>query len=326
MPIPTTPGQTRPCAFVQSCAGQPFFLWLSYIHPHTPYYVPDPYFSMYEGAPLGEPSREKNPASKPFRQQFHRANNDAILPFDFTTVMQMRRIYCGMISLLDAQVGRFLDFLSATKLAENTIVVLMSDHGDYMGDHGMMTKSPSLYDCLVRTPLIVRWPAHLPGNKRSHELVSHIDIMPTLSSAAGCAIPAGVQGIDLLPCLRGGIHPVRETVFSEYGVPAKPYNAQRLLEEGLKPGDFPHPGRNDLPREGNPVSLSGRIRMARTRHWKLVQETGGTNELYDLRNDPEELTNLYGEPAHRAQQEELLRQLEAWKSALPHVEMDDRFL
>jgi arylsulfatase A-like enzyme len=308
--------------FIGEEGGGPFFLWLSYLHPHTPYYVPEPYFSMYSEPPFGDPLVEASLSGKPFRQQFHKANNDAILRFDADTVMEMRRVYAGQVSLLDSEVGRFLDFLEAGGLSDDTMVIYMSDHGDYMGDHGLITKSPSLYDCLVRTPFIVRWPGHAQENRRSRELVSHVDVMPTVLRAAGCPIPKTVQGTDLLPFLAGTASGLRETVFSEYGTPGRPYTPDRLREEGLMPGDFANPGNPAIPWEGNPVSLAGRIRMARTRDWKLVQEEGGTSELYDLQGDPHELTNLYDRPEHRAVQTALLNRLEGWKLGLPGIDMD----
>jgi arylsulfatase A-like enzyme len=95
-----------------------------------------------------------------------------------------------------------------------------------------------------------------------------------------------------------------------------------LREEGHSPGEFTNPGNPAIPWEGNPVSLSGRIRMARSQDWKLVQEEGGTNELYDLKNDPHELVNLSDAPVGKTAQAQLLRQLEDWKSSLPGIEIE----
>jgi arylsulfatase A-like enzyme len=304
--------------FVEQAAGGSFFLWLSYLHPHTPYCAPEPYFSMYADPPIGRPVAEEDlaAAGKPFRQQFHQRNNDAILPFDAETIRRMRAVYCGAVSLIDAEVGRLLDFLRSRGLERETLVIFLSDHGDYMGDHGLLTKSPSLYDCLVRTPLIVRQPGSVVEGVRSDALASHVDILPTVLRAAGCAVPEAAQGCDLMPVLQGNAGELREVVFSEYGVPGEPYTPERLAAEGLAPGGFENPYTPGLPWEGNPVSLAGRIRMARTRDWKLVEEIGGTSELYDLRNDPGELTNLHGWPEHQAVQAELQQHLSKWKSSL----------
>ncbi len=164
---------------------QPFFIWLSYLYPHTPYEVPEPYFSLYKDVTLPPLRVEKEglmAANKPFRQVFHQENNDRLLPFDDKQVDAMRKTYYGMVTLVDDEVKRITDFLQANHLAGNTIIIFTSDHGDYQGDHGMFTKSPALYDCLVRVPLIFSWPGTIAGNVRSDQLISQVDIMPTLFS------------------------------------------------------------------------------------------------------------------------------------------------
>lgn len=304
--------------FVKQAKDSPFFLWLSYHHPHTPYYVPAPFFSMYKDADIPKPVKEDDlqAAGKPFRQQFHQQNNDAILPYDEETVMFMRRVYYGQISMLDREIKGFIDFLESKKILDNTLIIFMSDHGDYMGDHGLMTKSPSLYDCLVRTPLIMRYPAKIPMAQVTDELASHVDIMPTILDMIGVKKPDTVQGKNLLPYIQKKETGLREYVFSEYGCPGEAYTPERLEAEGISPGDFTNPNIDNIPWEGNPVSLSGRIRMIKNQHWKLVEETSGPGELYDLDNDPNELVNLFDKPEHAKIQRELQAKLNGWKASL----------
>ncbi len=311
--------------FIRSCSSGPFFLWLSYEHPHTPYYIPEPYFSMYHGSSIPPPSVETEgleAAGKPFRQVFHKRNNDAVLPFSSSQIALMRRVYYGSISLIDGEVGRVLDFLDEQALAQNTLVVFTSDHGDYMGDHGLMTKSPALYDCLVRVPFVLRWGGALPSGMKSAELVSLVDLAPTFLEAAGVAPPRGVQGESILPNACGR-RPMREVTFSEYGVPGRPYDLDRLVREGRAGKPFTNPGNELLPWEGNPVSLAGRIRMVRDVEWKLVEGPDGPEELYCLREDPNELRNLSGSPEHASTQTRLLRLLHEWRGRLPGIEEDD---
>jgi arylsulfatase A-like enzyme len=313
--------------FIDTCRDRdpdrPFFLWLSYVHPHTPYAVPEPYFSMYHNAPIPEPVVEPEglrAAGKPFRQVYHQRNNDAILPFTPQQVMTMRQVYYGQISLLDAEVGRLLNHLDRRGLAENTLLVFTSDHGDYMGDHGLMTKSPSLYDCLVRVPLIVRWPGRVDENRQDDRFASHVDLLPTIAAAAGRPPPEQAQGVNLLPFLGDGGtgDSIRPAAYSEYGLPGLPYTEERIaMSTGYDRMRFVNPLNDLLPWEGNPVSLAGRIRMVRTHGWKYVEELEGTCELYDLVNDPHELTNLWDQPAYRDVQRELERRLHAWKRSLP---------
>lgn len=282
--------------FVEQSREAPFFLWLSYLNPHTPYVAVQSFLDLYTEKAVPEPVVEPDgllAAGKPFRQVFHQRNNDAVMPFDHETVMQMRRVYFAMVSLIDHEVGRILDYLDRSGLRENTLILFTSDHGDYMGDHGLITKSPSLYDCLVRVPFIVSQPGTLPQGERRGDFVSHVDILPTLVRRAGGLPPRDVQGGDFLA--RRGLE-LRPAAYSEYGIPGRPYDEWTLRQAGYEGKTFTNPGDPRLPWEGNPVALSGTIRMARTDEWKLVQETGGTDELYDLGSDPYELTNLQGQP------------------------------
>jgi arylsulfatase A-like enzyme len=224
---------------------------------------------------------------------------------------------------VDAEIGRLLDHLDRRGLAENTLLVYTSDHGDYMGDHGLMTKSPSLYDCLVRVPLIVRWPGHVDENRQDDRFASHVDLLPTIAAAAGAPPPGQAQGIDLLPFLRDGGtgSSIRPAAYSEYGLPGLPYNEERItMSTGYDRIRFVNPLNDLLPWEGNPVSLAGRIRMVRTDEWKYVEELQGTCELYDLVNDPHELTNLWDQPAYADVQGELESHLHARKQALPGID------
>ena len=304
-------------------SDKPFFLWLSYLYPHTPYEAPEPFFSMY--ADLPPPTVESDTlatAGKPFRQQFHQHNNDAVIPFSEEQINLMRRVYYGMVTLIDAEIGKILDFLDERGLANNTLLVFTSDHGDYQGDHGLMAKSPALYDVLVRVPLIVRWQGQIDAGRLDDRFASHIDLLPTFAAAAGVPCPPQAQGVNLLPCLRDGGDggAIRPFAFSEYGVPGTPYDEKRLTDEGLANTIFTNPSNDRLSWEGNPVSLSGRIRMLRNHRWKLVDEENGAGELYDVQNDPHELRNLWDNPQYSAIRGEMQSQLVDWQAAITQKE------
>lgn len=186
-----------------SGGDRPYFLWLSYLYPHTPYEIPQPYFSMYDDLP--PPNIEKNglaAAGKPFRQQFHRRNNDAIIPGSGEQIAIMRRVYYSMVTMIDEEVGKILDFLDDRGLSENTLLVFTSDHGDYQGDHGLMAKSPALYDVIVRVPFIARWPDRIDCGRLDDRFASHIDLLPTFAAAADIPCPPQAQGVNLLPRCR----------------------------------------------------------------------------------------------------------------------------
>lgn len=295
---------------------KPFFLWLSYLYPHTPFEAPEPYFSMYEELPSPHIETE-GLIDKPFRQQFHQHNNDAIIPFSDQQIALMRRVYYGMMTMIDGEIGRLLDYLDDNNLSENTLIVFTSDHGDYQGDHGLIAKSPSLYDVLVRVPMIFRWTGQIDAGRIDKGFASHIDFMPTFADVAGISCPKQSQGVNLMPFLKDELEtPIRSYAISEYGVPDKPYSEQRLHAEDLQEKQFTNPWNDKLSWEGNPVTLAGRITMIRTHDWKYIDEPDGTCELYDLTSDPHELVNLWNNSAVLDIQTELQKQLEAWKKSI----------
>ncbi len=276
----------------RTCA--PFFLWLSIPDPHTPLQAAEPWASMYDrnAVPL-PPLVDGEIAGKPVCQQI----DFRALCGDTVTEPIMREaiaMYYGMISALDHEVGRFLGELDERGLAQETVVVFMSDHGDYMGEHRMVRKSKALYDCLTQVPLMVRWSGELPGGHRHEELLTIPDIMPTLLELCGLEAPVGVQGRSFAPLLHGEAarerHEPRDALLFEAGSMQPPV----ALEDA---GPFPEgPLTPDFaPR----MKLGGRgpIRGIRTHTHKLVRYPGGREgELYDLREDPWELANLWGRP------------------------------
>jgi arylsulfatase A-like enzyme len=305
---------------------KPVFMWLSYLYPHTPFMCPEPYFSMYDDVDIPAPAVEPNglkAAGKPFRQHFHQINTNNLLPYNEDKTLRMKRTYYGMVSMVDDEIGRLLQFLDENNLRENIIIVFASDHGDYQGDHGLYTKSPAMYDCLTRVPLIISWKGKLNTNQVNESLVSSTDIMPTILDLVQSEIPEQVQGKSLVPILTGQKDDIgRKYVFSEYGIPGQPI-LESELEERLpdyrkNPIDFA----KGVPWEANPVALAGRIRMIRSKEYKLVEELGGTNEFYDLKNDPDELVNLYGKKEFEAIQTKMLEALHQWKNKLPGIEKD----
>jgi arylsulfatase A-like enzyme len=220
-------------------------------------------------------------------------------------------IYYGMNTYIDNEVGRVLKRLSELGLEENTIVIYTTDHGDYMCEHGMIRKSKALYDCLIRIPLIVTWPDHIKGGQAFTDLVSMIDIMPTLMEILGLEIPPGVQGMSFLPLMNGGSYESREAIFVEHGLEGR----FKKLEECTR---FP---KGPLTPDFSPgyKSGTGRIKGVRTGKWKLVYYPNGEGELYDMESDPWELTNLYGRPEYSGIVHELERRVLNWT-----IESEDR--
>ncbi len=180
-----------------------------------------------------------------------------------------RAAYWAACDQIDATVGMMLDALERTGQRGNTIVIFTSDHGELLGDHGVYTKGPFLYDPTIRVPLIVSWPGHIPQGVRSPALVELGDLAPTVMDAAGLPRHPGMQTRSLWPMLTGEAptDSFRDDVYCEY------YNSNP-----------------DKP----PVFLT----MVRTERHKLIAAHGHpVSELYDLQEDPGETRNLWNAPS-----------------------------
>lgn len=192
-------------------AERPFFIWSSFHDPHPPYLVSEPWASLYDPADM-EPGdvvpgeHDHNPPFFQLTQQPHPDFTPWIerygshgLHSHLHSREQLQRhmaIYYGMISFMDAQIGRILHRLDELGVADRTIVVFTSDHGHFLGQHGLIAKGPFHYEDLVRVPFIVRYPGIVPANTRSTALQSLVDLAPTFLSLTGQTIPLWMQGID----------------------------------------------------------------------------------------------------------------------------------
>ncbi len=187
---------------------------------------------------------------------------------------QVKAIYYGMVSLLDHSIGKIIEAVDRLGLRDNTMIVFLSDHGDYLGDHGMYGKGLP-YESALRTPLIARGPGIAAGHTID-SVESALDIAPTLLDMADIAEPEGVQGRSLKPLLSGA--------------------------------DTPRPSVALVENDDDFTAL--RMRSIITPQWRLTyylnQEWG---ELIDRENDPLEMRNLWNDPAHAAVKQLLLVRL-----------------
>ena len=253
----------------------PFFLHVNFRRPHHPFDPPKPYDTLYANAHFPpSATRAGEMDNKPPTQ---RAALKDTVHTDLTRLSaeQLHRIksfYYGMISLNDHYIGEILSALEHAGLADSTIVVFNADHGEMLGDHGLVFKGAFFYEGLVHVPLIIRAPGRLPRTAKVDSLVQEIDVLPTLLELAGVPAPAGIQGRSLVPIAHGH-GPKQQAVYSEFPT----------------------------------------IKMIRTGDWKLVHYVGQTyGELYDLKNDPTELSNRYGDPAFADAQAAMERRLTDW--------------
>ncbi len=244
--------------FIDERVDEPFSLFLSWAPPHNPYHeMPDEY-DCYD------------PDNIELRTNTVEAARNDIAG------------YYGHITALDRDLGRLLDALEEQGIAEDTIVVFTSDHGDMLGAQALQRKQKP-WDESIRVPWVMRWPGELPAGLRTDTLINAPDIMPTLLSLMGVDVPDTVQGYDLSLSARnqGGTEPT-----SAYIANPMPF-----------PGDQ---------HEGGPW------RGVRTKTHTYVEDEDGPWLLYDNESDPYQQTNLIDRPDTADLREELHAELVAW--------------
>ena len=258
----------------------PFCAWVSFPDPHHPFDCPEPWSRLHDPARVDLPRRRRRTfegrpwwhervlTAEPVGPKKNAEMRKRYSRIGEQTDEQLREIIAntfGQVSLIDHNVGRILIALEERDLARDTIVVYFSDHGDWLGDHGLVLKGPMHYEGLLRVPFIFRGPG-VPAGKLIGEPVSTLDLGPTMLDCAGVEPLLETQhGASLLPVIEG--------------IASRDY---ALNEWELLPG-----------RTG--VALS--LRTVRTKSHKLtVDRRSGAGELYDLANDPEEVRNLFDAP------------------------------
>lgn len=289
-------------------ADAPFFLWLSFAEPHNPYQVPEPYFSMFPEEDI--PERAAGPEAIDSKGEKWRWLRDLIeekRPGYDDAWRRYRASYLGMIRLIDDQIRRFIDWLDRSGRLDDTVLIFTSDHGDYAGDYGLQRKGVGLPEVLTRVPLVFRGPGIEVSEAMRDELVSLVDVFPTICDMLELPIPDGVQGRSLWPMLAGEPFPKEEfrSVYAELGVGGIHYTADQR-----PPLHFPYEGPTFD--ELNSVTQSGNLKMVRMGDWKLTMDAQGNGEMYDLAADPFELRNRYGDPDLRDRQLALTTELLRW--------------
>ena len=271
-----------------------WFALLTYIRPHPPLVAPVPYNRMYRGDELPLPVRMNNAedeaAVHPFLKAAQIRPSLESIAHGFegridagsdADVQTLRATYLGLASEVDFHIGRVVEFLKETGQYEETLIVLMADHGEMLGDHHMWGKH-NVYEQAFRIPLIIRD----PGNPAQHgakveALVESIDVTPTILDLMGRDVPRAMNGVSLRPFIEGERPEVwRDCVHLEldYGEPDKPTIWQNVTGTSLH--------------EAN-------VAILREERFKLVHFNGGLAPLlYDLENDPDEMNDLAGDPAH----------------------------
>lgn len=283
----------RTIAFLNEQREEPFCVWASFPDPHHPFDCPVPWSLLHgldevdlpphwrldlddrpwwhRASLEGKPQIQADMAE--FREKFSRTP-----PLNEIQLRNVIANYYGMISLIDHNVGRIMAELGSLGLLENTIVVYTSDHGDWLGDHGLLLKGPMHYEGLLRVGCIVQGPG-VEKDRVVDEPVSTLDLPATFLDYGGAEPLRPMHGRSLRPLLEGEDDP-REFAYCEW----------------------------DLRPSRTGVEL--RLRTVRTKTHKLtIDLLSGAGELYDLGNDPHEMTDRFDDPAYAGIRDDLVRMI-----------------
>ncbi len=267
---------------------RPVFMVMSLTHPHDPFAIPRRYWDLYDDADIAPPRvRIATPDQDPHSLRLRHVCGLDLETVTDDQVRAARRAYYGAISFVDEQIGSVLDALDDSGLADDTIVLLIGDHGEMLGERDLWYKM-NFFEGGARIPMIV----HAPGRfapRRVAESVSLVDLLPTLADLAGGDLPPDMipvgDGSSLMPHLLGASG--HDEVFGEY-----------LGEGAIAP-----------------------IVMIRRSRWKFIHSPADPDQLFDLLADADELTNLAADPAHAERLAAFRREVGArWD--LPRIEAE----
>jgi len=277
--------------YLEKNQSEPFVLWASFPDPHTPFDCPEPWSRLHHPDEVDLPYHmERDLERRPWWHArslqgtpdmpdkalvAHRAKWSRVLPPGEAKLRHTIANYYGMISLIDHNVGRILSTLDELQLSDNTLVVFTSDHGEWLGDHGLLLKGPMLYEGLLRVGCIVRGPGVRRG-KIIDDPISTLDLSSTFCDYADLSMPDGNHGVSL----------------------------KSLLQQGTGSRDF---ARSEWDLRPSRSGVELQLRTVRTRTAKLTLEAlSGAGEMYDLASDPHEMHNCFGDPGYASLQRELM--------------------
>ncbi len=263
---------------------RPFLLRVSFDDPHPPVVPPEPYYSQYGPDDVPDDlvaAMAESLAAKPeMVRLFQQTRGAGISELDHR---KHAAAYFGLVSHLDAQIGRVLDALDEYGYAENTLVILNSDHGHMIGEHQLVHKGPYCYEGTLRIPTIVRWPGRVQPGRRIDALVEGVDLAPTVLDLLGQPVPEDLHGRSWRGLLDGSASSLRDYAFAQW--------------------------------EDYVFAVIGP-------RWKLTwYDSDGAGELYDLQADPRERVNRYDDPAAGEVRNDLLARLDAWRAQHARREM-----
>jgi arylsulfatase A-like enzyme len=308
------PEELYPTAYVadKSCewldrytAGKrdrPFFLMTSFPDPHHPFTPPGRYWSMYDPQDMALPASfwpgNRNlarPVSWAVEQRETGkvdTAGQAAFAVNEREAREAMALSCGMIAMIDDAIGRVLGHLAACELADNTVVIFTTDHGDFLGDHRLLLKGPAHYESITHVPFIWAEPG-MRAARSTDMLAGTVDIAPTILDRANVQPYNGIQGVSLLSILEG----VNATITRD----------SMVIEDDQQRAVFGLPS-------------GSRLRTLITQRWRMtIAQDDSYGELYDLQIDPHEMENLFEDSARQGVRAELMEKL-----AYRQMELSDR--
>lgn len=290
--------------FLREHRDEPFCAWVSFPDPHHPFDAPEPWSLLHHPDEVDIPQHRTRDFER--RPWWHRASAETTpqltgellkVRSEYSRIgqlseAQLRELtanYYGMVSLIDHNVGRILIALNDLGLDDNTIVIYTTDHGDWLGDHGLVLKGPMMYDGLMRVGLIMRGPG-IDAGRVIADPVSTLDLAPTFLDFGNAAAAGPLDGRSLRP-----------------------------LVEGSGSRDFAY---NEWDLRAGRVGVALDLRTARTQRYRLTLEMkSASGELYDLHEDPHELVDRFADPAYASVRKELTDMAMSSRSAVEPTQL-----
>jgi len=279
----TTWASDRSIEFIRQSRSQPWLLSVNVYDPHPPFIPPKAYREQFHPEEMPGPHFQDSDLAQQALLQPIDFQGDVKTPEE-RNAKAIQAAYYAMIALIDDQFARILNVLDETGQRDNTVIIFTSDHGESLGDHGLLEKGCRFYEGLVRVPLIFSWPDRFETQLQSSALVELLDKTATILDLAGVPQPEYMQGQSLLPILRGEQSPDEHRPFvrSEYFDALDPHFTG-----------------------GNGAFAT----MHRTRRHKLsIYHGHDLGELYDLQEDPWEFNNLWNDPNSQAVKHQLIQE------------------
>ncbi|MCF6175966.1 MAG: sulfatase-like hydrolase/transferase [Victivallaceae bacterium] len=300
---------------IAQAGDEPFFSWCSFPDPHSPCAPPQPYCDMYNPAAMPLPVTHNGEIKDlpPYYAQVlngelkpNGSDNTGITPAHWQEIIAMTY---GMITHLDSEIGRVMTALNSSGKADNTIVIFITDHGDMMGDHGLIWKSFYTFNGCTNIPLIISAPG-MAKNNINRQLISQIDLMPGILDLCNIPLPGADWAKFKTPFERGSVSPLNNYPGRSFR-PMLENADSRIRDSVIIENDDPTTGLQ--------------VRALITDQYRLTVYPGTDHgELFDLIKDPHELYNLwYKEEFSDIRSELIFQLLKDYSSDTPYFPVPD---